>query len=534
MKDNKLKNLPLGTSDFAVLRYANEIYVDKSDLVYELASTRRKYFLARPRRFGKSLLISTFESLFTHGLRDFKGLAIEKLWVEETKFLVVRLDFSELKFFSSPEEFSRKFASLISRCFGTVGFQYVDDDLNSAAGQLSTWLQTLRLSSLVVLIDEYDAPLTSCLNQHELFNAVRGQLSEFYAVLKSHDRALRFVFITGITKFNKMRIFSELNNLSDISLAPRFGSLLGYTHEEVQTYFGPYIAKSAEVLSIGQNELLDLLAAHYDGFCFERTATQRVFSPWSLLKFLNFPSNGFDNYWYESGGQPGVLLEYLKSHSTLKPEEYESEKQVQLDDLALSAKFSLLEDKVLLAQTGYLTIKAVRGTTVTLGYPNREVSVSMARLYAEVILDKKAINRAGEGYLADYLERGDLRAFVEEVNRIILGIDYQAFPLTSEASCRSALSIMVSSSSALITARSEVHNAHGRSDLEIQTDKNYWVLEFKFCREHDSQESLLQEAVRQMKTRHYGKQLAKCNLIRAAMVFSQKDRQFTRWAEVSG
>ena len=249
---------------------------------------------------------------------------------------------------------------------------------------------------------------------------------------------------------------------------------------------------------------------------------------------MNFPSNGFDNYWYESGGQPGVLLEYLKSHSTLKPEEYESEKQVQLDDLALSAKFSLLEDKVLLAQTGYLTIKAVRGTTVTLGYPNREVSVSMARLYAEVILDKKAINRAGEGYLADYLERGDLRAFVEEVNRIILGIDYQAFPLTSEASCRSALSIMVSSSSALITARSEVHNAHGRSDLEIQTDKNYWVLEFKFCREHDSQESLLQEAVRQMKTRHYGKQLAKCNLIRAAMVFSQKDRQFTRWAEVSG
>ena len=276
MKDNKLKNLPLGTSDFAVLRYANEIYVDKSDLVYELASTRRKYFLARPRRFGKSLLISTFESLFTHGLRDFKGLAIEKLSVEETKFLVVRLDFSERKFFSSPEEFSRKFASLISRCFGTVGFQYVDDDLNSAAGQLSTWLQTLRLSSLVVLIDEYDAPLTSCLNQHELFNAVRGQLSEFYAVLKSHDRALRFVFITGITKFNKMRIFSELNNLSDISLAPRFGSLLGYTHEEVQTYFGPYIAKSAEVLSIGQNELLDLLAAHYDGFCFEERDRKSV------------------------------------------------------------------------------------------------------------------------------------------------------------------------------------------------------------------------------------------------------------------
>lgn len=158
--------------------------------------------------------------------------------------------------------------------------------------------------------------------------------------------------------------------------------------------------------------------------------------------------------------------------------------------MALSAKFSILDDKVLLAQTGYLTIKAVRGTTVTLGYPNREVSVSMARLYAEAILDKNAINRAGEGYLADYLEDGNLSAFVKEVNRIVLGIDYQAFPLSSEASCRAAVFIMVSSSSTLITARCEAHNAHGRSDLEIQTDKNYWVLEFKYCRKGDSPEAL--------------------------------------------
>lgn len=306
MTDNNLKNLPLGTSDFAALRLANEIYVDKTDLVYELASKRRKYFLARPRRFGKSLLISTFESLFRHGLRDFKGLAIEKLWIEESKPLVVRLDFSEIKNFSSPEDFSRKFTSLISRCFGMVGFQYVDDDLNSASGQLSTWLQTLDINALVVLIDEYDAPLTSCLNQHGLFNSVRERISEFYAVLKSNDRALRFVFVTGITKFNKTSIFSELNNLSDISLAPQFGSLLGYTHEEVQTYFGSYIAKSAEVLSISQNELMNRLAAHYDGFCFEGTGTKRVFAPWSLLNFLTQPDRGLKDYWFESGGKPAV------------------------------------------------------------------------------------------------------------------------------------------------------------------------------------------------------------------------------------
>lgn len=145
MGQNRIQNLPLGTSDFSALRQFDEIYVDKTEFICGLASQKGKYLLVRPRRFGKSLLISTFESLFRHGLRDFKGLAIEKLWIEESKPLVVRLDFSEIKNFSSPEDFSRKFTSLISRCFGMVGFQYVDDDLNSAAGQLSTWLQTLVL-----------------------------------------------------------------------------------------------------------------------------------------------------------------------------------------------------------------------------------------------------------------------------------------------------------------------------------------------------------------------------------------------------
>ena len=317
MTDNNLKNLPLGTSDFAALRLANEIYVDKTDLVYELASKRRKYFLARPRRFGKSLLISTFESLFRHGLRDFKGLAIEKLWIEESKPVVVRLDFSEIKNFSSPEDFSRKFTSLISRCFGMVGFQYVDDDLNSASGQLSTWLQTLDINALVVLIDEYDAPLTSCLNQHGLFNSVRERISEFYAVLKSNDRALRFVFVTGITKFNKTSIFSELNNLSDVSLSPRFGTLLGYTHEEVETYFDGYLTQSASVLSVSRDELLRSLTKQYDGFCFERTTTKKVFAPWSLLKFFSEPEVGLLDYWFESGGRPAALVQYLKSHTCL-------------------------------------------------------------------------------------------------------------------------------------------------------------------------------------------------------------------------
>ena len=527
-----LAPLPLGTSDFSALRKSGQIYVDKTRLIYTLASKRQKFFLSRPRRFGKSLLLSTFESLFKYGLRDFHGLEIESLWKDENTYQVIRLDFSNLKDFSSVEEFSE----LLD--------QYLLDTLtvNRLVSPIKTdkeglrafigWLALQADNSVVLLLDEYDTPLTSCLNKPELFDEVRKKLWRLYAGFKQWDGAIRFFFMTGIAKFSQTSIFSELNHFTDISLMSEFGSLLGYSHQEVQKYFSDYLEQASLQLGIEKDKLLEELTLNYDGFCFEKTASQHVFSPWSLLKFFNFPSNGFDNYWYESGGQPGILLEYLKSHSTLKPEEYENEKQIQLDDLALSAKFSILDDKVLLAQTGYLTIKAVRGTTVTLGYPNREVSVSMARLYAEAILDKNAINRAGEGYLADYFEDGNLSAFVEEVNRIVLGIDYQAFPLSSEASCRAAVFIMVSSSSTLITARCEAHNAHGRSDLEIQTDKNYWVLEFKYCRKGDSPEALLQEAVRQIKARQYGSQLPQSNLIRAALVFSQKERKFTHWAEV--
>ena len=168
MEQKRIQNLPLGTSDFSALRLADEIYVDKTELIYELASQKGKYLFVRPRRFGKSLLISTFESLFNYGLKEFGGLAIDKLWNDEAKYFVVKLDFSEAKYFSSPEEFSQRLASLIARNFSRVGFSYVPDSAESIFHQWSDWLKTLDSDSLVVLVDEYDSPLTSCLDQKEL------------------------------------------------------------------------------------------------------------------------------------------------------------------------------------------------------------------------------------------------------------------------------------------------------------------------------------------------------------------------------
>ncbi len=212
MASNVLLNLSLGTSSFRGLRKANQIYVDKTRLIFDLASQRRKYLLVRPRRFGKSLLISTFETLFKNGLEDFCGLKIEKLWKEERTYSVVKFDFSEIKPLFGFNKFEKDLKDRLIDNFSSLGFLY-EPNSTSLFSQLSKWLGDQAANSLVVLIDEYDAPLTSSLNDRILFNEVRGLLSEFYALLKANDEAIRFVFITGITKFNKTSIFSELNNL---------------------------------------------------------------------------------------------------------------------------------------------------------------------------------------------------------------------------------------------------------------------------------------------------------------------------------
>ena len=347
-----LQPLPIGTSDFSALRSAGQIYVDKTEFVYELASERQKYFLARPRRFGKSLLISTFETLFRDGLKNFEGLKIEKLWKEVKTFSVVRLDFSRLKS-TDTENFDSLLAEYLSHRFSAVGF--AESPGGSILNQLVAFLMKLPDSSLVVLIDEYDAPLTTVINDKLGFARVREALSAFFALLKSNDRVIRFLFLTGITKFNKLSIFSELNNLNDISLSPRYGSLLGYTHSEVKEYFSDYLLRASKLLGLDETRLLDDLTKQYDGFCFEETARQKVFAPWSFLKFMAEPERGLKNYWFESGGKSSVLIQYMKTHILSNPEDYAKTKSIALSHLSGSSDVDGLSDVGLLTQTGYLT-----------------------------------------------------------------------------------------------------------------------------------------------------------------------------------
>ncbi len=282
------------------------------------------------------------------------------------------------------KNFLKKLTSLLARKFRSAGFSYQEDSALSVTEQLSNWLQTQPVNQLVILIDEYDAPLTVCLDSADEFEYVSRKLTEFYAVLKTNGRALRFLFITGITKFNKTCLFAELNDLSDISLSPDYGALLGFTREEVQKYFSAFLESTSQVLQKDKPKLIEELLEYYDGLCFEETAKQKtVFSPWSLLKFF-FLSQPWFQRLLVCKRRPSKRASqvFLQSSPLRNPEEYRKDKTLSLGILSSSTELNALTDVALLTQTGYLTIKTIEyGTSVFVGYPNKEVRTVMAQLF---------------------------------------------------------------------------------------------------------------------------------------------------------
>lgn len=518
--------LPLGVSSFSRLRITNRFYVDKTELVYGLASASNKLFLTRPRRFGKSLLISTFESLFKYGLRDFKGLAIEKLWKEDVSpYTVVRLDFSGLNGAKTKKEFSAMFGKAISRSFVGSGYEYEGTEPDD----FDKWLKYQKDASVVLLIDEYDAPLTAVLDQPKLFEEFRDILANFYSFIKANDRVFRFVFITGITKFSNLNIFCQINDLDDISLKSKYGSLLGYTHQEVKDYFGTYLEEAAKTLNISKSELFQELVKHYNGFCFEKSATQQVFAPWSILNFFKYVSDGFEDYWFETGGRTTALLRFLKSHSLRRPEEYGKDKSLPLSMLSGSSDIEGVSDLVLLTQTGYLSIKDVKYGVAYLGYPNAEVQTAMANLYMELLLKGRVAGQVGAGPIVEVLVNespGDLFLIL---NRLFGSIDYQNYPVRDEASVRGFAQVYLTG--ARLSPRIEQHSAHSRSDLEVKVGKRHWIMEFKVVTNPSEEEAKLHEALEQL--RKYGKESNSPELFKVALVFSKEKREFVRWSRLS-
>ncbi len=531
--DLDLSRLPKGQSSFAMLRKTNRIYVDKTATIAKLINSESYVFLSRPRRFGKSLLVSTLASLFEHGLRDFKGLAIEKTWKDRT-YPVVELDFSLLKGTQSKEDFSLALESQLREQFAPLGFSYNENSGTRFMDQLSTFLKLPPCGPFVLLIDEYDAPLTEQLNNPAFFEEIRTVLSNFFDRLKSGIGAFRFLFITGITKFRQVSIFSTLNNLTDISLNPEYGELLGYTKEEIEKYFPDYLANALTRINCAlsrdhkeqhtHQSLMQALIDHYDGFCFDEKASTHVFAPWSVLNFLSYPAEEFKNYWIESGGVSTWLENWIALHGAICPEQFDTPTTVDVSQIGAASTPSEIPVEVLLYQTGYLSIVSAWESSVDLGYPNEEISSAMAKLYITHMstLSSGVISRSTSVFMQENTE-----GLIATLNKIFLSIPYDNTPIHNEAAARAV--VLVYAKGAGLMTLAECHNARGRSDLEIHAGKNHWVFEFKFVEKDSGAEEQLSVALKQIQEKHYGEGSSAEKLIRVGLVYSGESKQIAAY-----
>lgn len=530
--DLAFTTLPVGFSEFAALRRLNKIYVDKTSLIYDMCKTEKFLFLSRPRRFGKTLLVNTVHALFADGVRDFSELAIAPLWKDHV-YPVVHFDFISCRSFNTFAGFAsfvQKFEDQIYCAVENAGFHLPSlGELGSQniVSALDRMLQLLDPGSrLVVLVDEYDAPLNEASDNAEIYEAVRCELSSFFDVLKKHSSKFRLLFITGICRHSDF--FSGADFVRDISMDQKYGALLGYTRAEIRQYFLPYLKRAAAILNLSIDDCLEKMAGSYDGYCFSEDAATHVFNPWSVMNFLDMPEKGFKNYWYESAGSPAELLKHLKSHALRSPGEYGKDQIVPPDLFNSSRASSKLDDLALLLQAGYLTIKGRHGhKRVILNYPDAEVADSMGSLYGESLVSFEVQNKIYDCFLKD-----DLESLVKCLNALMQEISDQALPVTGVTVLRALIAVSVIASGHRVLC--ERPNSLGRSDLEIEADDYLFVIELKFARKEDSVSMLLEQAVRQIRDNRYGEEAGSGSkkLVRYAMVYSQVKKLFEAYARV--
>ena len=466
------RKMPIGIQSFEKLRRENYVYIDKTEIMYRLVSTSNPYFLSRPRRFGKSLLLSTMEAYFL-GKRDlFKGLAIERLETEWNTHAVLHLDLNAEKY-DSPE----RLHDMLERQLR--GWEKTYETGGEGITHSGRFMEVIKKANektgrgVVVLIDEYDKPLLNSFHDEALQKAFRETLTAFYTVLKSADQWLRFVFITGVTKFAQMGIFSNLNQLKDISLDPRYAALCGLTGDEIRADFVPELKLLAKENNLDDEACMERLTRMYDGYHFNYRDMVGIYNPFSILNVLD--STMFENYWFASG-TPTFLAEMLKKTDFDLRE---------LDGIEVSAA-SLSDDRAninnpvpMIYQSGYLTIKKYdeRFQIYTLGFPNDEVKYGFLNFvtpfYTPVAESETSFYI---GKFIHELESGDVDAFLTRLRAFFAGISYELNNRT-ERHYQTIFYLVFKLLGQF--AETEVRSAKGRADAVVKTADYIYVFEFK-------------------------------------------------------
>ncbi|MEK7728439.1 MAG: AAA family ATPase [candidate division KSB1 bacterium] len=516
-----MKKLPLSLQNFEELIAKDCVYVDKTRLIYKMATEGKFYFLSRPRRFGKSLLVSTLKRLF-EGKKDlFRGLWIENANWDWKPHPVLYLDFSEISNETS-EKLKEGIGVTLTKIAEEHGLSLSSKLLPETFKELIVSLSRKAGEKVVVLFDEYDKPLISHLGKGEAELEIAKQnrevLRNFFGVLKGGNvnEALQFVFVTGISKFARVSIFSELNNLNDLTMHPAYAELLGYTQHELEFYFAEHLAQLAEGLNEPLPTMLKKLKARYNGYRFT-VKEVLVYNPFSILNV--FEKGLFQNYWFETA-TPSFLVNLIKE----KKYPITDIENLQLQEASFSAyDLDHLDLEPLLLQTGYLTIHAFDGDRYRLGYPNQEVkSAFLSYLYKNFSAIPSTALREQYSRLHEYLAQEDLDSFIATCNAILSAIPYPHIEGQDEHFYHTVFYLMVAASGVLV--QTEVLTSRGRIDMEVYFPERVYIVELK-CNQSAEQ------AIAQIKAKKYfEKHLSSGKkILLLGINFSTQERCITEW-----
>ena len=484
-----MQNLPIGMQSFEAVRKANYLYVDKTKHLERLVTTNKYYFLSRPRRFGKSLFLSTLEAYFLGQKELFKDLYIETVEKQWTEYPVIYLDLNS-GIYTTEEELYRVLNYPMQRLEQKYSIDVKEPSLSVRLKNivLTAFEQTGK--QVVILVDEYDKPLISTLDNEELHNKYKTILKGVYSILKECDKYIRLGFLTGVTKFSKISLFSDLNNLMDISLDENYTDICGITEEEIKTNFKEHLQAFAEKENTTKEDILSQLKAMYDGYHFSENTSIDIYNPFSLLNSLT--ERKFRNYWFQTG-TPTFLIKLLQENDyDLKDL---SEGKITAKDL--TSKESMMNAPVaLFYQSGYLTIKDYnkKSGAYKLGYPNKEVEES----FLDFILPKYMHTNENASFsyvekMYENLENGEIEDFLKTMKTFFASVPYDLIKDT-ENHYQTVIFIICKLIGFIVEAEYKIVN--GRIDMIVRTDNFLYLFEFKF-------DKSAEEALQQIDSKDY-------------------------------
>ena len=536
------------TGSFKKFYLNDQIYVDKTEYIYNLINNESRVFISRPRRFGKSLTLDTIATLFETGVEPyFKGTWIYDKWTEPT-YPVLRLNFLDLDKYSL-EHFKQKLNAIISSFARDINVKNYEEKVEPE-DTIYFLLDELRKEKrqIVILIDEYDCQMTANINNETLYKQFQEKIKSFYANIKDKF-AIKFLGITGVTRLKDVAIFSVGSDINDITNDSAYSQMIGFTRDEIKKYYIDYLTLAAsyenncrveEVTDTQIESMLDMMAQNYDGYCFDEFYKKKVFSTWSVNSFFQSIIENkfvdFGEYWYDNGGLPSILVNYLKTHE-LNAFEYlnkENSVTIPVNDFLNPTSLTTINQNVLMCQTGYLTLRSALTSgdlTVDLGIPNGEIYKALNRLLA-INFYKEGIYALAKG-VRDLLDAGDIEDIIDRFNSVINSVSYDHFPINSEAAVQNYLYLFLIGAG--IETTTESHSSKGRADLIIETKNRRLVFELKYAQNETEAKTKLTDAVEQIKARDYGNtEPKKAELLRIAAVFNAdpKVRTFTEYQKV--